>query len=254
MFPLENPIQHYPWGSTKALCEFLRARPDGRPYAELWMGTHPLAPSRVQLPNGDSGPLSSVLETDGLPYLFKVLSAARPLSLQVHPARAMAREGYADEEARGVALSAPDRVFKDPNHKPELVLALTRFETLVGFRPTVELLEILPRLGASLTTSLADRLKSDPGFAGIVRLLSVLLSSDDPVTPGQVREVVAACSEQVRRGTDPGRAYSTAVELARWYPGDPGVVAGLLLNRVSLQPGEAAFMGHGIIHAHLSGT
>lgn len=252
MYRLENPIQHYAWGSTSALPEFLGTPADGRPYAELWMGTHPIAPSRVLLADGSSRHLDEI--AGALPYLFKVLAAVRPLSLQVHPHREMARAGFDDEEARGVRLEGRERVFKDPNHKPELTVALTPFETLVGFRTTAELLEILPGVGGALTSRLAARLRADPGFAGIVRLLGVLLSEQEPVPAAQIQDVVEGCAAQVARGIDPGRAYSTVGELAAWHPDDPGVVAGLLLNRVALQPGEALFLAHGIIHAHLSGT
>lgn len=253
MFRLDNRVQHDAWGSVLALPGFLGSEGDGRPHSELWMGTHPLGPSRVRTPSGGSLGLRELVGPDGLPYLFKVLAADRPLSLQVHPDRAMAAAGYAAEEARGVPLDAWERTFKDPHHKPEMAVALTPFESLVGLRPTAELATILPAVGAPLTGRLAELLRADPGFAGIVRLLGVLLSDEHPIAAEEVGQVVRACADRVAQGDDPGRAYSTVVELARWHPRDPGVVASLLLNRISLQPGEAVFLAHGIIHAHLFG-
>lgn len=254
MYRLDNPTRHYAWGSTSLLPEFLGTSPDGRPHAELWLGTHRRAPSRVRTNDGGTRPLGDVVDDRSLSYLLKVLAAERPLSLQVHPHRAMARAGFDDEESRGVALGARERSFTDPNHKPEMAVALTTFESLIGFRPTAELWDILPGVGAALTTRLGRQLRSEPGYAGIVGLLGVLLSERDPVPGDAVREVVDACAARVGEGTDPGRAYSTVVELAQWHPYDPGVVASLLLNRVTLAPGEAAFLAHGIIHAHLRGV
>lgn len=246
---LRNGAQHYDWGSTEAIPRFTGAEPDGRPVAEMWIGTHPLRPSAVVAADGTEQPLREV--AGDLPFMAKLLAAAHPLSLQVHPSRTMAAAGYAREEEAGIPLDAPERVYKDPNHKPEMIYALSTFESLIGFRPTAEILRVLSPLGTDLTQRLADDLRADPGFAGIVRRVEWLLSTQ----PGaaEVAGVVDACRALSARGLDIRRAYSTAVEISGHHPGDVGVVISLLLNRMTLQPGEAAYLEVGVIHAHLSG-
>ena len=251
---LVNTVQRYAWGSATAIQEFLGQAADGEPAAEMWMGTHPVAPSRVQRDAGSEIELSEAIGAE-LPYLFKVLAAARPLSLQVHPTAQMAADGFAAEETAGIGLTDPRRNFKDPNPKPEMAYALTRLESLVGFRPTATLLEVLRAVGTPLTDRLFHALEGNPGYAGIVALLSDLLDSEGGPTADDIDVVVGACADRLRAGAgaDPDRAYSTVVELARSCPGDVGVVASLLLNRMTFEPGEAAFLAPGMLHAHLSG-
>ncbi len=249
MHRLRNGAQHYDWGSTEAIPRFTGAEPDGRPVAEMWIGTHPLRPSTVLEADGSERPLSEV--AGDLPFMAKLLAAERPLSLQVHPSRTMAAAGFAREEEAGIALDAPERVYKDPNHKPEMIYALSTFESLIGFRPTAEILRVLSPLDTDLTQRLADDLRADPGFAGIVRRLEWLLHAMP--SAAEIGEVVEACRSLSHRGLDIRRAYSTAVEIAQHHPGDVGVVISLLLNRMTLQPGEAAYLETGVIHAHLSG-
>lgn len=249
MYRLRNGVQNYSWGSPDAIPRFLGERSDGTPVAEVWIGTHPLQPSTAVSSSGEVKALADL--TGDLPFMLKVLAADQPLSLQVHPSKSQAEDGYAEEERAGVPLDAPHRVYKDDNHKPEMVYALTTFDSLIGFRPTVEILRVLAPLETPLTKRIADDLRADPGFAGIVRRVEWLLSSE--VSAAEVGEVVGACRALGRMGMDIKRAYSTAVEIAEYYPGDVGVVLSLMLNRMTLQPGEAAYLGAGIIHAHLKG-
>lgn len=245
LYRLQNVVQHYAWGATHDLPDFMGRAVDGRPWAELWMGTHPVGMSRV----GDSAPLSAV--AGDLPFMMKLLAVDQPLSLQVHPNAKLAAEGFAAENAAGIAVDAPGRSFRDPNAKPEMVYALTTFDTLVGLRPTAEVLRILDALGTPLTTQLADELRASMGFAGIVRVIEHILTNG--VTPAEIAAVVEACGDRMARGLDVRRAYATAITVAKQHPEDPGVVVALLLNRLTLQPGEAAFLDTGILHAHLSG-
>lgn len=249
MYRLRNGVQNYAWGSPDAIPRFLGERPHGTAVAEVWIGTHPLQPSTAVSSDGASKPLSDV--TGDLPFMLKLLAADQPLSLQVHPSKSQAEDGFAEEEREGVPLNAPHRVYKDPNHKPEMVYALSTFDSLIGFRPTVEILRVLAPLGTPLTQRLVEDLRADPGFAGIVRRVEWLLSQR--VTAAQVGEVVGACRAMANLGMDIKRAYATAVEIAEHYPDDVGVIMSLMLNRMTLQPGEAAFLGAGIIHAHLKG-
>lgn len=245
---LRNGVQRYDWGSLVAIPQFMGATPEGDPVAEMWIGTHPLNPS-VVVAEGDEQPLSEAVGE--LPFMLKVLAAERPLSLQVHPSLSQAQFGFQLEEAAAVPIDAPERVYKDANHKPEMVYALTTFDSLIGFRPTAEILRVLSPLDAPLARQLAADLRADPGFAGIVRRLEYLLTSN--VTADEIDAVVKACQVLADHGLDVKRAYLTAVELAEAFPNDVGVVISLLLNRMTLQPGEAAFLETGVIHAHLRG-
>ena len=242
---LSNASQDYEWGSVAAIPSFLGTEPTGGPVAELWMGTHPVAPSAIA--NGDA--LATV--SGDLSFMVKVLAADKPLSIQVHPGRGLAETGYAEEEAAGIAMDAPKRSYKDPNHKPEMAYALTTFDTLVGFRPTAEILRVLAGIDTPLAKSLGEDLRVRPGFEGIVRLVENLLA--EPVAPEEVADVVAACRRLSQSSIDIKRAYATAVEISEDFPDDVGVILSLFLNRVTLQPGEAAFLGPGVIHAHLRG-
>lgn len=249
MHVLDNPLQNYDWGTVDQIPKFTGHEPDGEPVAEQWMGTHPLAPSTITGADGSTVPLSAI--SGELPFLMKLLSASRPLSLQVHPSRPIAQEGFARENAAAIPLDAPNRTFKDPNHKPEMVYALTTFDTVVGFRPTAEILRVLAPIDTPLSRRLAEDLRARPGFAGIVRLVEDLLTTKP--TADEISDVLGACRDLIDQGFDIKRAYATAVMIAEDYPADPGVIISLLLNRLTLQPGEAAFLGTGVIHAHLRG-
>ncbi len=160
-------------------------------------------------------------------------------------------EGFDAEEAAGTPLDAPERTYKDPHHKPEMAYALTTFDTLVGFRPTAEILRVLRGLNTPVTGRLADRLSASPGFPGIVSLVEQLLK--EPPSSAELREILMACSSLADQGIDIKRAYATALEIAEHFPEDVGLVISMMLNRLTLQPGEAAFLGTGIIHSHLRG-
>jgi mannose-6-phosphate isomerase len=249
MHRLRNGVQHYDWGSSDAIPRFLGDEASGKPVAEMWIGTHPIKPSAAIAPDGREQPLTAV--AGELPFMVKLLAADRPLSLQVHPSRALAAMGYDREDAAGVPLDAPERVYKDRNHKPEMVYALSTFDSLIGFRPTAEILRVFAPLGTPLSQRLADDLRADPGFAGIVRRIEWLLTAG--VDPTEVHQVVAACRALAQLGMDIKRAYVTVAEVAEHHPDDVGVVISLMLNRMTLQPGEAAYLETGVMHAHLSG-
>lgn len=245
---LHNMTQAYDWGSVSDIPRFLGRTASGEPVAEMWLGTHPLAPSQVETDEG-LRPLSDV--AGEVPFMLKILAAEQPLSIQVHPGQAEAREGFAREEAAGVPLDSPQRVFKDPNHKPEMVYALSTFDTLVGFRPTAEILRVFAQLDTPTINAASATLRAKTGFKGIVRVLENLLIAPPP--PAEIAQVVIQCKALVHDGVDIKRAYSTAAMIARYHPDDVGIVVSLLLNRFTLQPGEAVFLDTGVIHAHLSG-
>ncbi|MET9733010.1 mannose-6-phosphate isomerase, class I [Streptomyces sp. NPDC006458] len=253
---LDNTVRPYAWGSTTAIPELLGVEPTGAPQAEMWLGAHPGAPSRT-----GRGTLVEVIEADPvrelgeatvdrfgprLPFLLKILAAGAPLSLQVHPNLAQAKEGYADEERRGIPLDAPHRNFKDANHKPELICALTEFDGLCGFRDPVETAALLDGLGVDSLKPYVDLLHAHPEEAALREVLTAILSADPEEMHRTVAEATAACTRL-------GGAYTPYADIAHHYPGDPGVIAAMLLNHVRLQPGEALYLGAGIPHAYLDG-
>ncbi len=246
---LENSVQNYDWGSFHEIPAFLGDAPSGEPVAELWLGTHRLGPSSVVEPDGSSRLLSEV--AGELPFMLKVLSARRPLSLQVHPGLELAREGFEAENAAGVPVNAPERSFRDPNHKPEMVYALSTFDMMAGFRPTAEILRVLAPIETSLARRLRERLTAEPGFAGIVQLVEWLVT--ERPSADEIEALSRACRDLLDQGVDIKRAYATALLVREEFPNDAGVVVALLMNRLTLQPGEAAFLGAGMLHAHLKG-
>ncbi|GHB61229.1 mannose-6-phosphate isomerase, class I [Streptomyces viridiviolaceus] len=253
---LDNTIRPYAWGSTTAIPKLLGTEPTGEPQAEMWMGAHPGAPSRTGRgtlaevvdadPERELGPAAVAKFGPHLPFLLKLLAAGAPLSLQVHPDLRQAMEGYEDEERRGVPLDAPHRNYKDANHKPELVCALTEFDGLCGFRNPADAAGLFDGLGVASLKPYVDLLHAHPEDAALREVLTAILTADPEEMSHTVTEAAAAC---VRLGG----AYAPYADIAHHYPGDPGVLAAMLLNHVRLQPGEAMFLGAGIPHAYLSG-
>jgi mannose-6-phosphate isomerase len=253
---LDNTIRPYAWGSTTAIPQLLGIEPSGEPQAEMWMGAHPGAPSRT-----GRGTLVEVVEADPerelggpavarfgprLPFLLKILAAGAPLSLQVHPDLEQAKEGYEDEERRNIPIDAPYRNYKDANHKPELICALTEFDGLCGFRDPAEAADLLDGLGVDTLKPYVDLLHAHPEDAALREVLTAILTADPDEMTRTVAAATAACTRL-------GGAYTPYADIAHHYPGDPGVIAAMLLNHVRLQPGEALFLGAGIPHAYLNG-
>ena len=266
MYLLRNSIQRYAWGSRTALAELRGSpAPSSEPEAELWMGAHPLAPSMVEV-GGTWQPLDRLISESPvnwlgepvaarfggkLPFLMKVLAAAEPLSLQAHPSRAQAEAGYAAEEARGVPLSAPHRNYKDPNHKPEILCALTPFEALYGFRPVARTLDLLDALDVPALRVQRELLGGAPGPHGLRAVFESLFTLGAEERRELVEAVLAAC--EMHRG-EWAAECGWAKRTAALYPGDIGLVVMLLLNRVHLEPGEAVYLPAGNLHAYLDGV
>jgi mannose-6-phosphate isomerase len=261
MHRLSNTVRPYLWGSTSAIPALLGIPDDGEPKAELWLGAHPdstsLLPDGTRLdaaiaadPEHLVGPAVQATFGPRLPYLLKVLSAAAPLSLQVHPNAEQAAAGFADEQDRQVPQDAPFRRYRDPFHKPEMVVALEPFDALCGLRDPARTADLLAGLDVEHPAwlHLRDLVSGSPPDAALRRTVSWLLGGDEQI-PSLVRAVAAAA---VARPDRP--EYVTTADLAEAYPGDPGVLVGLLLNRVRLAPGEALFLPAGNIHAYLHGT
>ncbi|MBX9364178.1 mannose-6-phosphate isomerase, class I [Streptomyces sp. WAC04114] len=253
---LDNTVRPYAWGSPTAIPQLLGVEPTGRPQAEMWMGAHPGAPSRTDRgtlvevvdadPEKELGPAAVARFGPRLPFLLKILAAGAPLSLQVHPDLAQAKEGYADEERRGIPVDAPHRNYKDANHKPELICALTEFDGLCGFRDPLQAAALLDDLGVDSLKPYVDLLHAHPEDAALREVLTAILTADPDEMSRTVTEAAAACDRL-------GGAYAPYADIAHHYPGDPGVIAAMLLNHVRLQPGEALYLGAGVPHAYLDG-
>ena len=249
VYPLAGAIRPYAWGSRTVLAELQgRPSPSEAPEAELWLGAHPGDPSTV---TAASGPVSlttliaddpagqlgaAVAETFGprLPYLLKVLAAEEPLSLQAHPDPAYAREAWARQQADPTL----PKNYTDAHHKPEMLVALTTFEALCGFRSTDAAADDLEALGIGALAPVIKGLRD----ADLRTAVKTLLTWPEHDRPGLIESVVAAGTSEL------------ASRLAEHYPGDPGVLVALLLNHVRLQPGEAIWMPAGNLHAYLHGA
>lgn len=189
-----------------------------------------------------------------LPFLLKLIAPAAPLSLQVHPSQAHAQESFAAENAAGLALDSPLRNYRDANHKPEMVMALTPFEALCGFRTPRKAAAVLQGLSGSLAAQLRDLLAQHPTAHGMRAAFRRIVTPTLQPSAEEIMELAAACRARLESGASPSPRIDTVVTtLAETYPGDPGVAAALLLNPVSLQPGEAMFVPDGIIHSYQSG-
>ena len=262
---LEPARQQYAWGSTAAIPALLGVADDGAPWAEAWYGSHPAGPARVA--GGDV--LSTLIEAEPerllgediiwrfgrrLPFLLKLIAPEQPLSLQVHPSQAQAAEGYALEEEAGIALDHPSRNYKDTNHKPEMVLALTRFQAVAGFRAPRRAVEVLAGLDSVLARRMRRTLRLNPTRYGIRQVFSDVVSASTRPTPEEISDLVAEIAARFEAGTSPSlRVDSNVLKMAVTFPGDPGIAAALLLNPVTLQPGEALFVPAGSVHAYISG-
>lgn len=261
---IANSPRAYSWGSRTAISDLLGTLPSGGPEAELWLGAHPASPSVILDPSmtGGATDLAAWIAADPattlgryapggrLPFLLKVLAAAAPLSLQAHPDARQARDGFARENAAGIPLDSPDRNYKDAFPKPELIYALSpTFDALCGFRSLEETRQIF---GALLA---AD------GRESLRLLLASLDSGDAPRSTfewllggaGGVQQLVGDVVALAASARGWELEFQTVQALAEDYPGDPGIVISLLLNRVQLRAGEALYLPAGNIHAYLQG-
>ncbi|WP_031067714.1 mannose-6-phosphate isomerase, class I [Streptomyces sp. NRRL WC-3742] len=260
---LVNTVRPYAWGSLTALPELLGQEPTGEPQAELWMGAHPGDPSRVDRgegpsrldeliaadPQGELGAASVAKFGPTLPFLFKVLAAGIPLSIQAHPTLAQARAGFAAENALGIPLDAPERNYRDDNHKPELICALGEFEGLCGFRRPADAARLMAGLKVPGLAPVIELLGAEDESEALRGALVAVLTMDGEAASRIVRESVEALWR-----TDPDGEYAPYARIAKDFPEDRGVIVGLLLHHFRLRAGEALYLGAGVPHAYLSGA
>ncbi len=266
---MHNRIRPYAWGSRTAIAELLGLpSPSPHPQAELWIGAHPADSSTLIDQRGERS-LTDVIAQDPipmlgnetynafgprLPFLLKVLAAAEPLSLQAHPSPEQASRGFAQEEAAGLPRSSPHRNYRDSSPKPELICALTQFDALCGFRDPTTTVRLLRALEVPALDHYLGLLAGQPDAHGMRALFSSVITIPPVTLDPLLTDVLAACVVHVRAGSAYQLEYRTALELGERYPGDPGVLASLLMNRITLAPGEALYLPAGNLHAYLAGV
>lgn len=279
ILPLENTVLPYPWGSRTRIAALLGQPPAEDPQAELWMGAHPKAPSKVvvagverrldeliaERPVEILGPHGAGIPACGaerLPFLLKVLAADRALSIQAHPDLAQAAAGFAREEAGQVPIEAEERNYRDRCHKPEVLFAVEPFSILRGFRRRPEILELADGLGLeSLLPALGELRRGaavsggeSAGHVGDAAGLQAFFAATLAISEPRVRrfneKVVAAVRQ---RGLEDHPVYRWVLLLADQFPADRGVLSPLFLHVLRLEPGQAIYTGPGILHAYLEG-
>ena len=225
MLRLKGVTQHYSWGDRYALPTMLDITADGRPWAEIWYGTHPRGQAQVDDSLHLPAPTYLVDEIGDLPFIVKLLAAAQPLSLQTHPSSEQAVAGYAREEAAGVPHDAKHRVYADDRAKPEMIVAISTFEALCGFVADDAAIAACDAAGAR---DLADRVRSD-GVAGAAR---AILRGEKFAAPARPSDAMRQLNE---------------------HYDDPRSLIALLMHHVRLQPGEALYLDAGNVHTYLYG-
>jgi mannose-6-phosphate isomerase len=271
LYLLKNPVKHYPWGSPRWIPDLLGIdNGGGEPWAELWMGAHPASPSALCV-QGTEKSLGQLIAADPLrylgeewaaggtlPFLFKLLAASRPLSIQAHPGKEQARQGWLRENEQGIPLDAPERNYRDDNHKPEIICALSPFTALCGFRPPAEIGILLSRFFAGAPSSLQSGLAplqtalTNMGEGALSALRSFLraLFAIPPVLRTELTRYARSIPPFPEAG---GELWALIRSFAELYPEDPGILSPLYLNLLRLRPGEALYLPAGILHAYVEG-
>ncbi|EKO3434734.1 mannose-6-phosphate isomerase, class I [Vibrio fluvialis] len=262
-FKMDNKIQNYDWGSRTAIHDlFGFANEAQQPQAEVWMGTHPNGCSIVKQGSTNVS-LSELIKQDpsaflsqstskafgDLPFLFKILAADKALSIQVHPNKQDAELGYAKEQELGIPLSAFNRNYKDANHKPELVYALTEYQAMNGFRPFDEIIAEFRLCDIPEINGYLEQFERNPNQDGLCHFFVEILSMEE------ARKVNAIDHLLSYAALNEGRVLCELIlDLAEQYPNDVGLFAPLLLNVITLKPGETMFLCARTPHAYIKGT
>ncbi|MEO3756669.1 mannose-6-phosphate isomerase, class I [Mycobacterium sp. B14F4] len=270
MYLLRGAVRTYAWGSRTAIAEFTgRPSPTTHPEAELWFGAHPGDPAMLNTDDGERSLLEALRDDpegqlgatvcarfgETLPFLVKVLAADEPLSLQAHPSADQAVEGFERENKLGIPVSAPTRNYRDRSHKPELIVALGQFEALAGFRPAGRTVELMRALAVTDLDPFVNLLSGQSDADGLRALFTTWITAPQPDLDVLVPAVIEGAIQYVCSGRSEFAAEAkTVLELGERYPGDAGVLASLLLNRITLSPGEGIYLPAGNLHAYLNGV
>lgn len=269
MHLLRGAVRNYAWGSRTAIADFSgKSSPTAHPEAELWLGAHPGDPAYLQSEAGESSLLAAI-EADPagqlgadvvarfgptLPFLAKVLAADEPLSLQAHPSADQAVDGFEREERAGIAVSAANRNYRDRCHKPELIVALGPFDALAGFRTVARSVELMRALAVSALDPYINLLAGQSDADGLRALFTTWITLPHPELEVLVPAVLDGAVGYVRSGaTEFADEAKTILELGELYPGDAGVLAAMLLNRIRLDAGDGIYLPAGNLHAYLRG-
>jgi len=261
---LENTVQEYAWGSYTAIAQLLgESSPSDVPQAELWMGAHPKAPSRMSC-DGRMVSLQKIIEKhpedilgetvadkfkNKLPYLLKVLAAARPLSIQAHPDLVQAEKGFKRENEHKISMDAPNRNYKDANHKPECICSLTPFWALNGFRKITDIISFMDKICPLSLGSMIEHLRNSSDSKGLKIFFQALMILNSKEKKQVIKEAVN--NAQKLEEKDP--VFEWVIKLYKEYQEDIGILSPALLNLICLKPGQAMFLYAGELHAYLDG-
>ncbi len=261
---LKNNIQEYEWGSHTAIANLMGNKsPSAKPQAELWMGAHPKAPSLLkyddkwlsllelikQFPVDILGKDVAAKFDNKLPYLFKILAASKPLSIQAHPNLKQAAEGFERENRIGIPLDSPNRNYKDTNHKPECICALTPFLALYGFRKISEIIFLMEKICLKILDKELNHLKRQPNPEGMKSFFHSLITMNG----GRKKQIIKHAITNAQKLSENNPGFKLMINLHKEYPDDMGIFAPILLNVISLKPGQALFLPSGELHAYLDG-
>ena len=278
-FALKNTVKNYDWGSPEWIPELLGEENISRtPYAELWMGTHPAGPSSVTFPDSTEMPLSALIERapetflgelaaerfGKLPFLFKVLAVENSLSIQAHPNKTQAEKGFEWENQLGIPLDSPSRNYRDANHKPEIIAAITPFTALCGFRKPSEIIsrisglcKVISPTDSTGTVLLAlesliaalSAVQENSFKAFLSTLFSMGMQAKSALSPA----IKTSLSSLEREFPQYKYEWHLCSYFASLYPCDTGILAPLYLNTVKLAPNEALYIPAGVLHAYIHG-
>ncbi|EOX4224626.1 mannose-6-phosphate isomerase, class I [Vibrio cholerae] len=266
IFKLNNPIKNFQWGCTSAFSDLFKiANPHQLPQAELWMGAHPNGSSTVTIDKKESTLVDAISSNpslwlgdkrryeDKLPFLVKILAANQPLSIQVHPSKEAAQVGFDKENELDIALDAAERNFKDANHKPELVYAITPYLAMNGFRELSSIHRLFSAAILPSLKSILDPFLAMPTQETLEQLFAAILQMDEQQKANAVSELLRFEST-VEESAEVIETFKLITELAKLYPNDVGLFSPLFLNVVELKPGEAMFLFAETPHAYLKGV
>ncbi|MCG9549773.1 mannose-6-phosphate isomerase, class I [Vibrio harveyi] len=266
IYTLNNPVKNFPWGSRTAIRDYFGIDNSNLEHqAEIWMGAHPSASSSISQVGVDMS-LCDVIASNpdywlgketkenfsSLPFLMKVLAAEEPLSIQVHPSKKAAELGFAKENEQGIPLDAANRNYKDANHKPELVYALTPYLAMNGFREFAQIVANFDSINLPVLEDLFQPFKQDPNPLTLAEFFAAILALKGEVKAQSISQLLNSL-----KGIDKDHfAYQASLLISRFshlYPEDVGLFAPLFLNVIELQPGEAMFLYAETPHAYIHG-